>query len=152
MLARFTLVTSNLPFDEWTSIFGSERLTGASGMHSSCRPRRRHSGRLRRAAEFAGAARIFLRPVAPNDARDGFLPTRQPGPGMGAGQRTESARFRSPPGAVIPARALRPWPASARYRQGGIRGEVPTRVWRRLTARKTARSTSELGRYRYRSA
>ena len=24
-----TLVTSNLPFDEWTSIFGSERLTGA---------------------------------------------------------------------------------------------------------------------------
>ena len=24
-----TVVTSNLPFDEWTSIFGSERLTGA---------------------------------------------------------------------------------------------------------------------------
>ena len=24
-----TLVTSNLPFEEWTSIFGSERLTGA---------------------------------------------------------------------------------------------------------------------------
>ena len=24
-----TLVTSNLPFDQWTSIFGSERLTGA---------------------------------------------------------------------------------------------------------------------------
>ncbi len=24
-----TLVTSNLPFDEWTSIYGSERLTGA---------------------------------------------------------------------------------------------------------------------------
>src|SRR5829696_7308897 len=24
-----TLVTSNLPFDEWTSIFASERLTGA---------------------------------------------------------------------------------------------------------------------------
>ena len=24
-----TLVTSNLPFDKWTSIFGSERLTGA---------------------------------------------------------------------------------------------------------------------------
>ena len=24
-----TLVTSNLPFDEWSSIFGSERLTGA---------------------------------------------------------------------------------------------------------------------------
>ena len=23
------LVTSNLPFDEWTSLFGSERLTGA---------------------------------------------------------------------------------------------------------------------------
>jgi DNA replication protein DnaC len=23
------LVTSNLPFDEWTSVFGSERLTGA---------------------------------------------------------------------------------------------------------------------------
>ena len=24
-----TFVTSNLPFDEWTSVFGSERLTGA---------------------------------------------------------------------------------------------------------------------------
>jgi hypothetical protein len=24
-----TVVTSNLPFDEWTSLFGSERLTGA---------------------------------------------------------------------------------------------------------------------------
>jgi DNA replication protein DnaC len=24
-----TLVTSNLPFEEWTSVFGSERLTGA---------------------------------------------------------------------------------------------------------------------------
>ena len=24
-----TLVTSNLPFGEWTSVFGSERLTGA---------------------------------------------------------------------------------------------------------------------------
>ena len=23
------LVTSNLPFDEWTSVFGAERLTGA---------------------------------------------------------------------------------------------------------------------------
>ena len=23
------LVTSNLPFDEWTEVFGSERLTGA---------------------------------------------------------------------------------------------------------------------------
>ncbi len=26
-----TIVTSNLPFDEWTSVFGSERLTGALG-------------------------------------------------------------------------------------------------------------------------
>ena len=24
-----TIVTSNLPFDEWTQVFGSERLTGA---------------------------------------------------------------------------------------------------------------------------
>ncbi len=24
-----TLVTTNLPFDEWTDVFGSERLTGA---------------------------------------------------------------------------------------------------------------------------
>jgi DNA replication protein DnaC len=24
-----TIVTSNLPFDEWISVFGSERLTGA---------------------------------------------------------------------------------------------------------------------------
>ena len=24
-----TIVTTNLPFDEWTSMFGSERLTGA---------------------------------------------------------------------------------------------------------------------------
>ena len=29
-----TLVTSNLPFDEWTSVFGSERLTGALLNHS----------------------------------------------------------------------------------------------------------------------
>jgi hypothetical protein len=27
--AGSTIVTTNLPFDEWTSIFGSERLTGA---------------------------------------------------------------------------------------------------------------------------
>ena len=55
-----TVVTSNLPFDEWTSVFGSERLTGAlldrlthhahilemngdsyrlnQNMHRSCRP------------------------------------------------------------------------------------------------------------------
>lgn len=26
---RATLITSNLPFDEWTDTFGSERLTGA---------------------------------------------------------------------------------------------------------------------------
>ena len=26
---RSTLITSNLPFDEWTETFGSERLTGA---------------------------------------------------------------------------------------------------------------------------
>ena len=26
---RSTLVTSNLPFDEWTEVFGSQRLTGA---------------------------------------------------------------------------------------------------------------------------
>jgi DNA replication protein DnaC len=24
-----TIITSNLPFDEWTEVFGSERLTGA---------------------------------------------------------------------------------------------------------------------------
>jgi DNA replication protein DnaC len=28
-MAPPTVVTSNLPFDEWTSVFGSERLTGA---------------------------------------------------------------------------------------------------------------------------
>ena len=28
-LTGSTVVTSNLPFDEWTSVFGSERLTGA---------------------------------------------------------------------------------------------------------------------------
>jgi DNA replication protein DnaC len=28
-LSGATLVTSNLSFDEWTSVFGSERLTGA---------------------------------------------------------------------------------------------------------------------------
>ncbi len=57
-----TLVTSNLPFDEWTSVFGSERLTGAlldrlthhvqilemngdsfSLAHSKCRSRRARS-------------------------------------------------------------------------------------------------------------
>lgn len=29
LLRASTIVTSNLPFDEWTSVFGSERLTGA---------------------------------------------------------------------------------------------------------------------------
>ena len=29
MLQGATLITSNLPFDEWTETFGSERLTGA---------------------------------------------------------------------------------------------------------------------------
>src|SRR5262245_50230772 len=40
-----TLITSNLPFDEWTSVFGSERLTGAfldrlthHGLHLLRRP------------------------------------------------------------------------------------------------------------------
>ena len=28
-LKEATLVTTNLPFDEWTEVFGSERLTGA---------------------------------------------------------------------------------------------------------------------------
>jgi hypothetical protein len=27
--SKTAVVTSNLPFDEWTSVFGSERLTGA---------------------------------------------------------------------------------------------------------------------------
>jgi DNA replication protein DnaC len=27
---RHTIITSNLPFDEWFGVFGSERLTGAS--------------------------------------------------------------------------------------------------------------------------
>jgi DNA replication protein DnaC len=27
--SRIVIVTSNLPFDEWTSVFASERLTGA---------------------------------------------------------------------------------------------------------------------------
>ena len=29
-----TLVTTNLPFDEWTEVFGSERLTGRSSIAS----------------------------------------------------------------------------------------------------------------------
>ena len=29
-----TLVTTNLPFDEWTEVFGSERLTGGSSIAS----------------------------------------------------------------------------------------------------------------------
>jgi DNA replication protein DnaC len=33
-----TIVTSNLPFDEWTSVFGSERLTGALLDHRARRP------------------------------------------------------------------------------------------------------------------
>ena len=41
-----TLITSNLPFDEWTELFGSERLTGALSLpHHSPRP---HPGDERR--------------------------------------------------------------------------------------------------------
>ena len=29
MIPKIKAITSNLPFDEWTSVFGSERLTGA---------------------------------------------------------------------------------------------------------------------------
>ena len=35
-----TLVTSNLPFNEWTEIFGSERLTGARNLSTTLRHRR----------------------------------------------------------------------------------------------------------------
>ena len=41
-----TVVTSNLPFDEWTSVFGSERLTG--GATRSAHPSRPYSGNERR--------------------------------------------------------------------------------------------------------
>ena len=41
-----TLVTSNLPFNEWTEIFGSERLTGA--LLGPVDPSRPHSGAERR--------------------------------------------------------------------------------------------------------
>jgi len=40
-----TLVTSNLPFQEWTEVLGSERLTGAAGPAHSPRP---HPGDERR--------------------------------------------------------------------------------------------------------
>ena len=33
-----TIVTSNLPFQEWTSVFASERLTGARPSNSTCPP------------------------------------------------------------------------------------------------------------------
>jgi transposase len=36
--AESTIVTSNLPFDEWTSVFGSERLTGAARPADASRP------------------------------------------------------------------------------------------------------------------
>ena len=39
------LVTTNLPFDEWTEVFGSERLTGAAGPAHPSRP---HPGDERR--------------------------------------------------------------------------------------------------------
>jgi len=47
-----TLVTSNLPFDEWTSIFGSERLTGdrsrAKPKHQNTKRRRPHHQNMNR--------------------------------------------------------------------------------------------------------
>jgi DNA replication protein DnaC len=33
-----TIVTSNLPFEAWTSTFGSEQLTGAARPHDPPRP------------------------------------------------------------------------------------------------------------------
>ena len=37
------LVATNLPFDEWTEVFGSERLTGATASGTADRAPPRHS-------------------------------------------------------------------------------------------------------------
>jgi hypothetical protein len=91
---------------------------------------------------IAGAGRVFLRPVTPTNARDGLLRARKHRASMDADQRAQSGGFPSPPGAVISARDLRPWPAAAQYCQGGVHGEVPARVRRRLIARSTVRAVT----------
>src|ERR1700757_3641836 len=68
-----TLVTSNLPFDEWTSIFGSERLTGA--LARSAYPSRPHSGNewrklpARHQQEGAAAISSGAKPKSENTKR-----------------------------------------------------------------------------------
>jgi IstB-like ATP binding protein len=51
-----TLVTSNLPFDEWTSVFGSERLTGLRAATLGCarmiRPKAGHLFVSERMSEY----------------------------------------------------------------------------------------------------
>jgi DNA replication protein DnaC len=87
-----TLITSNLPFEEWTETFGSERLTGAlldRLTHHVVRPR--HSNRWRGGPH-------------PRDERRQLPPQRKPCP-EGQGRGIIQARQIGPPGQSALARA-----------------------------------------------
>ena len=66
-----TIVTSNLPFDEWTSVFASERLTGALldrlTHHVHILEMNGDSYRLRQSKRRQSAARGATSPENPPD-------------------------------------------------------------------------------------
>ena len=75
-----TIVTSNLPFEEWTSVFQSQRLTGAArSPHPPCP----YSGAQRRElpAETRRGGAVKGDPPIPKPARPSAPPERRVRPG-----------------------------------------------------------------------
>ena len=76
------LVTTNLPFDEWAGIFGSERLTGALldrfTHHVHILEMNGESCRLKRSRENAPAFRRTGPPLAPSNNKSARIPLISP--------------------------------------------------------------------------
>jgi hypothetical protein len=82
-----TLITSNLPFDEWTETFGSDKLVGPSGQRALAHASYSASARAKARAPPAGldsrSGRTLRRPVAGFSAAVDRRSERQDGPHLG---------------------------------------------------------------------